>query len=294
VLLGATTSISGSVLSVTAAAHGRPELAMSNALGGIAAQCAFLSAADWFHRHGNLEHAAASLANVLQATLVVCLLSLLLISARLPDVTVWGVHPVTPVLLGGYVAGMLLIRRANAVPMWWPARTRSTRLDQPDAGSTRMPLSRLWVAFVAQVAVFGVAGWLLESAASAIIIHTGVTATIVGLLLTSTVTSLPELVTSIAAVRRGALTLAVSGIVGGNAFDTLFAAFSDVAYRSGSIYHTMSNMVQLWTGVACLMTGIILMGLVARQERGPWRIGFESVLVVCLYAGLVALALGAP
>ena len=36
VLLGAATSLSGSVLSVTAAYRGHPELAVSNALGGIA------------------------------------------------------------------------------------------------------------------------------------------------------------------------------------------------------------------------------------------------------------------
>jgi cation:H+ antiporter len=41
-------------------------------------------------------------------------------------------------------------------------------------------------------------------------------------LITSTCTSIPELVTAVAAVRQGSLTLAVGGIVGGNAFDTLF------------------------------------------------------------------------
>jgi Ca2+/Na+ antiporter len=45
------------------------------------------------------------------------------------------------------------------------------------------------------------------------------------------VTSLPELVTTLAAVRRGALQLAVGGIIGGNTFDTLFLTISDVGYR---------------------------------------------------------------
>jgi cation:H+ antiporter len=42
VLLGAATSFSGIVVSVTAAAKGNPELAISNALGGIAVQTFFL------------------------------------------------------------------------------------------------------------------------------------------------------------------------------------------------------------------------------------------------------------
>lgn len=45
-LLGAATSLSGFVVSVTAAAGGNPELAMSNALGGIAVQTVFLAVAD--------------------------------------------------------------------------------------------------------------------------------------------------------------------------------------------------------------------------------------------------------
>ncbi len=46
VLLGAATSLSGIVASVTAAADGRAELAVSNAVGGIAAQTVFLAIAD--------------------------------------------------------------------------------------------------------------------------------------------------------------------------------------------------------------------------------------------------------
>ena len=291
VLLGATTSISGSVLSVTAAAHGRPELAMGNALGGIAAQTAFLAVADAFYRRGNLEHAAASVANILQAALLVCLLSILLVGPRLPDVVLWGVHPVTIVLLGGYVAGMTLVRGAQDAPMWQPEKTPDTRLDQPDDVSKRARLLPLSAEFAAQVAAIGLAGWLLEAATATLVTETPLTESVAGLLLTSTATSLPELVTTIAAVRRGALTLAVSGIVGGNVFDTLFAAFSDVAYRDGSIYHAMSGTVSLWIGVSTLMTGVLLMGLIARQKQGPWRVGFESVLILALYAALVAHAL---
>lgn len=61
VLLGASTSLSGIVTSVTAAATGYPDLAISNALGGIAAQTAFLAIAVITYHWANLEYAAASL-----------------------------------------------------------------------------------------------------------------------------------------------------------------------------------------------------------------------------------------
>ena len=59
VLLGASTSLSGIVTSLTAASAGLASLAVSNAVGGIAAQTAFLVIADLIYKRVNLEHAAA-------------------------------------------------------------------------------------------------------------------------------------------------------------------------------------------------------------------------------------------
>lgn len=64
VFLGVTTSLSGTVTSITAAAQGATSLSISNALGGIAAQTAFLAIADITYRRANLEHAAAELTNL--------------------------------------------------------------------------------------------------------------------------------------------------------------------------------------------------------------------------------------
>ncbi len=80
-------------------------------------------------------------------------------------------------------------------------------------------------------------------------------------------TSLPELVTSLAAVRRGALTLAVGGIIGGNTFDTLLVAFSDLAYQEGSIYHATTNQQVYLIALTMLLNGILLLGLLRREEH---------------------------
>ena len=83
-LLGATTSASGTITSITAAASGNVDLAYSNALGGIAAQTAFLAVADCIYRRANLEHAAADASNLTQATMLVILLCVPLLAAALP------------------------------------------------------------------------------------------------------------------------------------------------------------------------------------------------------------------
>ena len=60
VLIGAVTSLSGLVTSITAAHAGHASLAVSNSLGGIAAQTAFLAVADMAYRRANLGKSTAS------------------------------------------------------------------------------------------------------------------------------------------------------------------------------------------------------------------------------------------
>lgn len=289
VLLGMATSLSGIVVSVSSAWSGQPELAMSNALGGIAVQTLFLTIADMAYRRANLEHAAASLGNLIQGALLLCLLSLLLLGRFSPEWTFWQVHPITPLLFIAYLFGLKMVKNAQDRPMWAPTRTHETQEDQPEESPGKLSLMHLWLLFLGLAFTIAITGWLLERSATVIATETGLSQAAVGVLLTSVVTSLPELVTTVAAVRRGALTLAVAGIIGGNAFDTLFAAASDIAYRDGSIYHVIPDQVMVWVALAVLMTGVLILGLLHRQEQGPGRIGFESLVIIGLYAAGIAM-----
>ena len=293
VLLGASTSLSGIVTSVTAAYAGSAELAISNAAGGIAAQTVFLAVADTVYRRANLEHAAASTANLAQGTLLVALLALPLMAFAGPQVTLFGVHPATPLMLVAYLFGLQVISKTQSDPMWGPRVTDETQdeseQDSEDDSTAGLSLTGLWIRFSIFALTIGVAGWVVAGTGINIAEQTGLTATFVGGVMTAIVTSLPELVTSIAAVRRGALTLAVGGIIGGNAFDTIFVAFSDIAYRDGSIYHAITGQQVYLISLTILMTGVLLLGLLRREERGIANIGFESFLILVLYLGSFAL-----
>ncbi|WP_416899328.1 MAG: sodium:calcium antiporter [Minwuia sp.] len=289
VFLGLVTSLSGSVTSVWTAATGHPELSLSNALGGITAQTAFLVVADIFYRKANLEHAAASLPTIFSGMVLIVLLTMLIATGLLPPVTVLGIHPVTPMLLLVYAAGMRMAAQAEEAPMWGPAKTDRTRLDNPDEPSDAdASPARLAAGIVLLGVLVAAAGLAIAESGIALVERTGLREGLVGALMTSVATSTPELVTTVAAVRRGALTLTVSGILGGNAFDVLFAAFSDVAYRDGSIYHAMAPDQVFVCLLAILMTAILLLGMLRRERHGPANIGFESVGMLGLYAGGVA------
>jgi cation:H+ antiporter len=291
VLLGASTSLPGIITSASAAWRGYPELSVSNAVGGIAAQTVFLVAADVAYRKANLEYAAASAANIMQGTLLITLLAIPLVATTAPEIAFWGIHPASVLMLAIYGYGLHMVRQARTTPMWKPQETDKTETDEPDedidtgTGEAR----RLWLRFAMLAAIIAVAGWVIGRTGESIADRTGLSQTVVGGLLTAISTSLPELVTSIAAVRRGALTLAVSGIIGGNAFDTLFLAISDMAYREGSIFHAITQQQTFLMALTTLLTGILLMGLIRREERGIANIGFESFAILVLYIGAFVL-----
>jgi cation:H+ antiporter len=94
-----------------------------------------------------------------------------------------------------------------------------------------------------------------------------------------------------AAVRRGAVHLAVGDIIGGNSFEVLFLAAADVCYRRGSIYHAFTPDNVFTALVAMLMTGVLLLGMLRRERRGIAGIGFESALVLLLYAASAVMLL---
>ena len=148
-------------------------------------------------------------------------------------------------------------------------------IEQVDEGPRDAPVILL---------VMGLGGFVIAQVGSAFIERFGLRSGLVGSLITAVVTSLPEFVTTIVAVRRGALQLAVGGIIGGNTFDTLFLVISDLSLREGSLYHAVGTTDLYWLGTGLLMTGILLAGLIARQREGPARIGFESVAMLAVYA----------
>lgn len=281
--LGGSTSLSGLVTSVTSAAANHPQLAISNALGGIAAQTVFLAIADLTYPKANLEHAAAEVTILTQVTLLITMLAMPLLAMAGPNLSVFGIHPVSVILIAVYVFGLRLVSSAQMTPMWEPKLTAYTRIEQPDVDAKNLNSTRLWILLSVFAIVIAIAGYVVATAGVAIAFSTGISETAIGGLLTAICTSLPELVTSITAVRRGALTLAVSGIIGGNCFDVLFLAFSDFAYRPGSIYHAIAQQQIFIISLTILLSAILLLGLIRREQHGIANIGFESFLIVILY-----------
>ena len=281
-LLGGVTSLPDFAATLSAAIDKRPDLAMSNVMGSMAVNLAFLGIADIVYRKANLEHAAASPVNLMLAALLIVLLTLPMLAMATPPLGILSVHPVTPVLVAAYLFGLYLVHHTQAKPMWFPRQTHETVSDTPDP-QQQGSLLRAWLGFIALAFVTGIAGWALMEAAKGIADQTGLSDTVVGGMLTALATSTPELVTTVAAIRCGALTLGVSNIFGTNCFNLLVVAAADVGYPHGSIYHDVAPVQMIWGLVTILMSAILLLGMLRRETYGIGRIGFESALILVVY-----------
>ena len=123
VAIGIATSLAGTIVSFYTAYKGHAELSIGTSMGGLPAQTAFLALADLTYRKINIEHASASVENLAQSALLFILLTLPILTMSTPDVTLFSIHPMTPILIAVYLAGLKLIHNMREEPMWVPRKT---------------------------------------------------------------------------------------------------------------------------------------------------------------------------
>ena len=106
----------------------------------------------------------------------------------------------------------------------------------------------------------------------------------VGTLLVGSATSLPELAVSIAALRIGALDMAVANLLGSNLFNVVILAVDDMLFRPGPLLSNVSPMHAASALSAVVMTGIVIVGLLCRpQTRLAGAMGWVGLGLVAVY-----------
>jgi cation:H+ antiporter len=128
---------------------------------------------------------------------------------------------------------------------------------------------------------------LLVVSAEALAAEAGLTESFVGTLLVGLTTSFPEIAATIAAVRLGALDLAVGNIFGSNAFNMTILLAMDVAYTQGPVLAHASQDHARTALFAAIAVGFGLMGILARRGNRIAPVRVESVAIVLSYVGAV-------
>jgi cation:H+ antiporter len=108
--------------------------------------------------------------------------------------------------------------------------------------------------------------------------------TFVGTLFIAFATSVPEIVVTVAAVRIGALDMAISNLMGSNIFNILILVVDDVFYLKGPLLAHVSLLHAVTALSAIMMTGLAIVGLFYRpKERLFKTVGWTSLFLLMIY-----------
>lgn len=285
VLLAGATSLPELAVDVSAVRQGAADLAVGDLFGSSMANMLVLALLglapprDEVFRRSSLDHAlSAGLAILMNA------LAALLVLTR-SDTLVLGLSPGALLLLVLFVVGSHIVYRQGAGAaalgaVTAPARARTswTRLATPA------------LRFAAAAAGILLLAPFFAARARDLAQASGLGATFFGTLFLGLCTSLPEIVTSFAALRLGAIDLAVGNLFGSNVFNmTIFFAM-DLARPGESIFTGLDPTHVVSALVALILMALGLASIVFRAERRFALLEPGSVLMVLAYgAGVAAL-----
>lgn len=282
-LLASATSLPELITGVSAVTFaGEPGIAIGNAIGACAFNLFLLAALDAFHRIEPLSSKATQ-GNVLTAALGVILLAgvgaAIVMGDRIQPLG-W-IAPYSAIFVVVYLIGMRILFQYQ--------KRQVVQLLEAVEAKVGRGLRRAFLHFGAHAAVVVCAALFLPGIAGELARQTGLGTTFVGSLIVPIVTSLPELVVSVTAIRHGAVDLAVGNLFGSNLFNVFILAVDDAFFTKGSLLATANPAHLLTVLSAMAMTATYIVGLTYRAEKRPLFLAWDSLIVagIFLFNGLM-------
>jgi cation:H+ antiporter len=277
VLLAFTTSLPELVTDVSAARQGSIDLAAGDLFGSSMTNMAVLGFIGLSFRSRRLLQSVA-LENVLTATLAIALTGIAVLFILAPSDLGLGFIGLGPLVIAIlYVAGIAIFREVHV--------KASASAQQPSASTLSLP--KAMAGFLLCAAAILAAGPFLADSATDIAAETGIGQTFFGTLAVAAVTSLPELVVSVSAMRLGALDLAVGNLVGSNATNMALLFPVDLAYNDGSLLHDANAALVTAALAAVVLMAIGIGAIVLKAERR--RLPFDPASALLLLAYIAGL-----
>lgn len=283
VLVALVTSLPEITTAASAGSLGFPNLSAGDLFGSGIFNLAILAFADTLHRQKRLLQSIA-LGHVVTGglSLILTALASIFILVR------------AGVAIGWVSWGSIIILIVYAYGVWLATRdTHKTAHKELDRQAERLEkgiskrllnqrVSILIVGVFAAALVIFIAAPLMASAANEISIITGIQDSFFGTFFIAFITSLPELVVSITAIRMGAFDLIVGNIFGSNAFNMVGIFVLDLFFIKGSVFQSISS-IHVVTGLFVItITAVAIIGLVFRSEKRYAFLEPDATLILLL------------
>lgn len=278
VLLAAATSLPELMTDVSAVRINRPNLGAGDLFGSSLANMLILALIDLTAPRKQVLRQVA-FENSLAAALAIALNSIVavFILAR-PQFRIGRVSPEALILIVVYLLGTRAVYRNGTV-----AAGAAEETPRESGVQRRHALIGAAAKFAAGALAIFFAAPYLASSAGRLADLSGLGTTFIGTWLLGLSTSLPELVTSIAAVRIGSFDLATGNLFGSNSFNMLI--FAAMEFASPTPIFARLDPVNALT--ACLATALMSLGLASIVYRAGRRYALlepGSLLMLVGYA----------
>jgi len=274
--LATLTSIPEMATTVTGAMIDAPNIALGNAFGSNLFNVVIIAVLDVLLLGRGPFLLKVRTYHVLSGSVAILLTLLAALGIVIGSPMTWlGISPFSWLILFGYIAGVFIL---------FHAERRQVELEEETAEP--MSLQKALLGFSICAIVVIAAGIFLIRASKEISLATGLSASFMGAVLVAIVTSLPELATSIGALRIGAYDMIVGNLFGSNMFNILTIFFADTAFRSGSILARLrggetDQLIVAICGV--LLTVIAMIAIGIRSRRKVFGVGIDSVFLWVAY-----------
>ncbi|MAT41978.1 MAG: hypothetical protein CL609_06525 [Anaerolineaceae bacterium] len=277
-LLAGATSLPELLTTINSINQGVPDLAAGNLFGSNMFNMFMLAALDLMNRQKRILRQSA-LKHALSGSLATFLigLSAFFILSNIDLKIGWvGLDSLTLIIV--YIVAIWIIQSNNSI-----SSPPSLPREEDLIGVPKLVNAILGFLIATGILVV-VTPWLVESSAMIAEI-TGLGMSFVGTTLLAFVTSLPELVTTMTAVRLGASDLAIGNLFGSNMFNIFALGLSDLFFLDGRYLGSIDPSFVIIGLLGLIMTGMGLIGNLVRLERKIFFIEIDALLLILVYIG---------
>lgn len=188
------------------------------------------------------------------------------------------------VLLGAYVFAVWIIRQSSGGAGGTPPPEPS-----PHELAALPSLLHAGLGFGVATLALVIVTPLMVSSAVEIAELTGLGTGFIGTTLVALTTSLPELVTTVAAGRIGAYDLAVGNLFGSNIFNIFTLGLADVFFLDGRFITGIDARMVMVGVMGLVLTTLGMIGILAHIERRSFMLQINALMVIGYLVGMVIL-----
>jgi cation:H+ antiporter len=274
IFLAGATSLPELLASISAFQAGVPNLAAGNFFGSNMVNMMQLALVDLVnYQVPLLRRIAVSHALTAALTTILMLVAIISILDEI-DVMIGWVGVDSLVIIGLYFGGIWLIQRENRGSVTAPV---------PEPTADFPTLRRGVIGFLLTTVLLLAVVPILVNTSTEIAEITGLGTGFVGTALLSLVTSLPELLAALAAMRMNAYDMAVGNLFGSSVFNMLGLGIADFFYLDGRFLGAIDQNFVLVGLLGLLLTNMALVGNLARVERKFLFIELDTIAIIVVY-----------